>query len=389
MVTSTAFAPAMPTWSLSRATPQALARARSAEWQPLDPPWLRLHARTADDDPAEGNLAGLGVTFPHNVQTADKPAQAFRASPWADDVLLSLGLAALDGGRAREHPTLLALSLSANDYVGHVFGPDSWEAWDELLRLDRALAGFFAALDQRYGERGWSVVLSADHGSVSMPELPRSARPWCPPSDAAAALLPADPWQRPCEGGVRVDPDALAAELARAARAVLGDGAWVAGVADPYVHLTRRALELPADQRSLLLAALATAIRARPGVDRVLFTSAFAGACPPLADEGTDALLCRAMRPDAREAPLYVLLQRGSFFDPMYTPGKGSGHGSPYLYDRAVPLLVRAPGRVAAGATIGEPRPFSTFVQTASSLLGIPPPTAAEPGADLAAARRP
>ena len=34
-------------------------------------------------------------------------------------------------------PVMLALSLSSHDYVNHVFGPGSWEAWDELRRLDR------------------------------------------------------------------------------------------------------------------------------------------------------------------------------------------------------------------------------------------------------------
>ncbi len=39
--------------------------------------------------------------------------------------------------------------MSANDYVSHVFGPDSWESWDELYRLDAALGRFFGASDFR------------------------------------------------------------------------------------------------------------------------------------------------------------------------------------------------------------------------------------------------
>ena len=39
------------------------------------------------------------------------------------------------GAFDRDHRTLLAVSLSPNDYIGHTFGPDSWEAWDEIRRI--------------------------------------------------------------------------------------------------------------------------------------------------------------------------------------------------------------------------------------------------------------
>jgi arylsulfatase A-like enzyme len=82
-----------------------------------------------------------------------------------------------------------------------------------------------------------------------------------------------------------------------------------------------------------------------------------------------------------------VVPKPGAFFDTMYVPGHGTSHGTPYLYDRAVPLLVRAPGRVAAGAVVREPLPFSSFAHTAATLLGVPPPAGALPGADLTARR--
>src|SRR5439155_259511 len=55
-------------------------------------------------------------------------------------------------------------SLSVNDYVGHVFGPRSWESLDNLLRLDAALARFMDGLDRRFGPGGWALLLTADHG---------------------------------------------------------------------------------------------------------------------------------------------------------------------------------------------------------------------------------
>ena len=72
----------------------------------------------------------------------------------------------------------------------------------------------------------------------------------------------------------------------------------------------------------------------------------------------------------------YLVAAPGTFFDPDLAEGRGTNHGSPYLYDRAVPLIVRAPGRVPAGMTVTQPTSFATFARTAASLLAIPEPRA-------------
>jgi arylsulfatase A-like enzyme len=75
--------------------------------------------------------------------------------------------------------------------------------------------------------------------------------------------------------------------------------------------------------------------------------------------------------------------KRGSFFDTHYARGFGLNHGSPYLFDRTVPLLVRAPGIVPAGGYVRKPIRFDAYARTAAALLGVPPPSAAVSGADL------
>jgi len=86
-------------------------------------------------------------------------------------------------------------------------------------------------------------------------------------------------------------------------------------------------------------------------------------------------------------ADLYLVVAPGAFFEAGFVPGFGTNHGSPYLYDRAVPLLVRAPGRVKAGTTRETPVPAAAFTRTAASLLGIGPPAGAAEAEDLAAPR--
>jgi hypothetical protein len=355
-VTSTAFADKLPRWADAK---DAVRAAETSTWNLLDPAWVRAHAATPDDQPGEGDIPGFGTVFPHRLGATEKPALALRTSPFGDDVLLSMGLAALDAEHAGDHETLLALSLSSNDYINHTFGPDSWEAWDELRRLDRALATFFRALDARFGPNGYAVVLTGDHGSNAMPEVGRHA--FC---DATAP----DPWRRACGEVHRVLPGELGRTLVASARQALGPGDWVSGVSDPYVYLTHGALALDAPRRAVLDDALRKTLLAQPGVARVYDTHALPSPCPPVSDESIDALVCRSVAPGAGD--LYVVLQPGSFFDPSVVVGKGTSHGSPYLYDRTVPLLARYPAEIPAGRVI-ESATFDAFSATAASLLDI------------------
>ena len=258
-------------------------------------------------------------------------------------------------------------NLSASDVIGHVFGPDSWEAWDELFRLDTALGRFLGVLDQKYGPEGYAVLLSADHGTAPMPEI--AAQPWCGPGAR-------DHWGRTCGGG-RLFPGTLGLEMRRIAAGVLGQGDWVRGVVDPYVYLTNAARELPEVRRRKLDRAIVGALLRHKEVLEVIDVRTIAAVCPPPEDESISALVCRSYVPGGLAGDFYVLPRQGSFFDPTVVVGKGTSHGTPYLYDRSVPLLVRAPGRVPAGVVVNEPVGFGAFARTAAALLEIDPPVAA------------
>jgi arylsulfatase A-like enzyme len=373
-VTSSAFAAAFPPWALPFAGPDFLRAQLDHAWEPLDRDFVAAHAATPDEQPGEGDLDGFGAAFPHLLAKSADPAKAFRATPFADEALLALALAAVDA-RDRDQPMLLALSLSANDYVGHLFGPDSWEAWDELLRLDAALGRFFAALDERLGSDGWAALLAGDHGVSTMPEAAALARPWCGRSTP-------DRWLRSCAPPGRLIPDELAEELRAVAERTLGPGDWIAGIADPYVYLAPPARALDPAARRRLDGALTAALRAHVGVAGVWDARRPPARCR--AADDVEARVCRSLTTHA-PGELYMALQPGWFFDPDYVVGKGTSHGSPYLYDRAVPLLARAPGRIPAGRVVDAPVGPAAYARTAARLLGVPPPPGARDGRDLTA----
>ncbi len=368
-VTSTAFARGYPAWAREVGSPGATARAREKPWTVQDEGWLRAHATTPDDQPGEGDWGGLGRVFPHVFSNAKQASSAFRASPVGDERVLTLAAAALQDPRVGKVPTLLAVSLSSNDYVGHIFGPESWESWENLRRLDGALGVFFKALDLRLGPTGYAVVLSADHGVTALPETHgvAGARPWC--------KQPGDRWQRSCVQGGRLSMEGLRGTLEEAAARALGRGPWLAGLADPYLFLTPAGRDLKPERRRLLLDALRKAASKTPCVERIEDVRARPEVCPPFEDESVDALLCRSM-PRGADLEFYVLPRAGCFFDSDYVSGYGTSHGTPWLYDRAVPVLARAPGRIAQGCKVDTPASTSLFGATLAALLGIDPPPA-------------
>ncbi|WP_204350832.1 alkaline phosphatase family protein, partial [Klebsiella pneumoniae] len=46
----------------------------------------------------------------------------------------------------------LAVSFSSPDYIGHAFGPNSWEMVDDYVRLDEELGKLFDFLDAKVGK---------------------------------------------------------------------------------------------------------------------------------------------------------------------------------------------------------------------------------------------
>lgn len=128
---------------------------------------------TADDKDYEGALGGEDNTFPHETSKipATKRYESFKTTPFGNSFTLDMARAAIEGERLGQNGVtdFLALSFSSPDYVGHTFGPNSIEAEDCFLRLDKELAGFFQYLDANIGKGQYLLFLSADHGGAHVP----------------------------------------------------------------------------------------------------------------------------------------------------------------------------------------------------------------------------
>lgn len=320
--------------------------------------WALLHEQSTysagerDDRAYERPPGGLGRTFPHSLPQADR--QALYAdlpfTPMGDELTLAFveALVAAEQPGRRGSTDVLAVSFSASDYIGHAFGPNSLEAEDNLLRLDRTLARLFRLIDRSVGLDRTLIVLSSDHGMAPEPE-------YLAELGIEAGRL----------GATRLMDRVNAAVAARFATgerlAPLFRGS---GVYLDLEVLAKLGLDVAAVE-----GAVADELSRLPGLAFALTrTDLLAGNIPRTPEARRVAA---AFHP--RRSGNVFLVQEAFWYLDLEPDGNAATHGSPYAYDTLVPLMFAGPGiaqRVIYRAV--APRDLAP---TISACLGIPPPS--------------
>ncbi len=165
MVTSDYYTRRLPDWVTAFNESNWTARNTPAAWTKL----LPESEYSGPDDFRGERLWGPSRKFPHPFL---RKTEHQRTSPYYDMLMLDFALAAMRAEKLGQDdaPDLLCLGLSATDYIGHHYGPDSHEMQDHLLRLDRALGDFLTQVETLAGKGKVLIALSADHGVRSNPE---------------------------------------------------------------------------------------------------------------------------------------------------------------------------------------------------------------------------
>lgn len=166
-ITSTYYMKEVPTWIADYNKLKLANKFYAKNWETLYPMNTYVNS-TADEKAYEGKSS----TFPHQLtQNIDKNFDAIRSTPYGNTITLDLAkLAILSEDLGQDNITdFLAVSCSSTDYVGHAYGPNSVEAEDTYLRLDKDFEEFFNYLDKKVGKGNYTVFLTADHGAAHVP----------------------------------------------------------------------------------------------------------------------------------------------------------------------------------------------------------------------------
>jgi predicted AlkP superfamily pyrophosphatase or phosphodiesterase len=143
--------------------------------QYLEQPWTTMYPIESYTQSAADNNAYEGATpvFPHNLHA--NASKGIAGTPFGNTMTLAFAQKAVTAYRLGNGPVtdMLTISLSSTDYVGHQYGPNSIEAEDTYLRLDKDLAAFFRFLDSNVGKGQYTVFITADHGVAHVPAFSR------------------------------------------------------------------------------------------------------------------------------------------------------------------------------------------------------------------------
>lgn len=280
--------------------------------------------------------------------------QGFRTSPRIDAATGDLAIRLIDEMKLGQGaaPDVLSVSFSATDYVGHTFGTEGSEMCIQMAELDKTIGRLFDHLDAKGVD--YVVVLSADHGGFDLPE--RLVQQGLP----GAARI-----------GAGLGEDELAQAIA-ARTGIVASGKLLYSDG-PFGDFYLSAALSPAD-KAKAKTALVEIARAHPQVAAAFTREEIAAAPMPTGSPQDWTLLQRARASfDAeRSGDAVILLDRAIVPIPDPNRGAVATHGSPWDYDRRVPMLFWRRGL----AGFEQPAPVETvdIAPTLAALLGLAVP---------------
>ena len=179
MVSSTYYFNELPAWVTAFNNSRPADKYFGAKWERLLPESEYVKRAGPDTpswevvDPAWGDTNA----FPHTITGSAKAIGpsfygALDFSPFSNDLLLSFAEQAIVNEKLGQDDDtdVLTVSFSANDYVGHRFGPYSQEAMDVTLRVDRSIGSLLDIVNAKVGLSNTLIAFTADHGVSPIPE---------------------------------------------------------------------------------------------------------------------------------------------------------------------------------------------------------------------------
>src|SRR5829696_7625489 len=373
MVSSTYYFNQLPPWVTTFNNAKPADKYFGAKWERVLPESEYLK-RAGPDNPSWENVTNAWTqdtnSFPHAVNGGlTAPGRNFYLaldySPFTNDMLVSFAQEAIVNEKLGEDDDtdVLTVSFSANDYVGHRFGPYSQEVMDVTVRTDRNIATLLDFVDARVGLANTLVAFTADHGVSPIPE------------HAAALGL----------GGGRIPFATVMGKIQAAISARYNPqgkapdptvdyllkfqetGAWREWFINSNIYFNYDALKRDGVNVEEFSQVVIRAALSVPGIARCFSRLQLLRGATSV----TDPIERRALHGfyPARSGDVVMVAEPYKYIAETIT----ATHGSPYSYDTHVPTIIMGQG-VNAGRYLEAATP-ADIAPTLSALLRITAPT--------------
>lgn len=268
---------------------------------------------TKDENEYEAKPFGADQKgFPYDLKRfAGKNYGSISSTPFGNTMTMMMAKDAISNEEMGKDSItdFLAVSFSSPDYVGHSFGPNSIEAEDTYLRLDKDLGELFDYLDKMVGKGQYLTFLTADHGVAHVPGFMTENK------------LP----------GGAVDDNKMVEDLNKQLKEKYGKGGIVLGAYNYLISLNHTMIDTAKLDRSAIVEDIIAFVKNIKGVDRVFEIS-------KLMDQPMNAdvknRLANGWHPK-RSGDIQIL------FAPGWIDGgkTGTTHGLWNPYDSHIPLV--------------------------------------------------
>jgi predicted AlkP superfamily pyrophosphatase or phosphodiesterase len=355
-VTSAYYYDKYPEWVSSWNAAKPTKKYDKKTWQLSQPQKDYVFAKQ-DDQAWETKFPGFGRIFPHQYGEMNNAYfnTFLTLSPAGDELTLDFAKAVVNNEQLGQDDITdyLSVSFSSTDYVGHIFGPSSLEAEDNMLRLDRTLAKLLKFIDKKVGLDNTLIVLSADHGAAEVPAYLSSL------GMKTKAVAPKE-WDK------KPSMKALKQQFGF-------DAALIKSYFHPYIYLDRDLIALRELSLKQVQKAVAAEVSKFDGVALAVTSSDIEAGNTP--QDYLHTLVVNNHSKN-RSGDIYVVLEAHRFVADMEGLTVAATHGSPWGYDTFVPLIF-------AGFNIDDEVVYdrvstTDIAVTLSAVLGIKAPSGAQ-----------
>lgn len=311
-----------------------------------------------DNSPWEADFPGGGKAFPHKIPdyASDDFWEAFIKTPQSIEYLFSAAKTCMEKERLGDDAStdILCVGISTTDEVGHLFGPESREMKEIVISADLILGQFIDYLDDKIGRANYVLVLTADHGVAEVPEYMITR------AKEAGRIKESDIVKQINDifiGGPlqMVAPDSKAMEEATEI---------VEHIEPPSIFLNREQIKKAGLNFNTVRDSAVARLERMMGIGIAISTE--------------DVIANK--KPESMSDDIFTCIRNACYpprtGDIMFYPSEnwvirnqGTSHGTPYLYDRSVPLIMMGGGILSR--IDSEPSSPTLIAPTLAKVLGL------------------